>query len=181
MKDALLEIFRQMPRRLLATGLLLLVTLGFWIAVDGYQRPKIAAAQQRWSELRSQVAVAGRNDVSALYRQGNVDLETLKSRIPPKRQFPRLLGEMLEQASSNGITTGPITYKPHDLKDDKLLMYELTMGVSGGYAALKSYLADLQRNRELVVIEDVTFTNSDLFEENVTMDLKLRIYLREDT
>lgn len=180
MKDALLEIVRLRKWWLLCACLLLLLFLGFTIAVDGYQKPKIAAQRERWSELRRQVALAGSRDLSALYRQGNADLAALRERIPPKRQFPRLLGELLEQASSSGVSVGQITYKPRQLGQDRLLVYELSLGVSGGYAAVKSFLADLLKSRELLVVEEVGMTNSDLFEENVTMDLRLTVYLRED-
>lgn len=180
MKEALLEILRLKKRLLIPLVLLLVLTIALFVVVDLYQEQEIAAAQLKWGELRRQVAGAGVRDVSATFRQGRADLETLQGRIPTKRQFPRLLGEILEQAASSGVATGPINYKPHVLKEQKLLAYELSLGVSGGYAAIKSFLADLLKNRELIIVEDVSFTNSDLYEENVTMDLHLTIYLRED-
>lgn len=180
MKEALLEIVRLRKWWLLCAGLLLLLCVGLSVAVDGYQKPKIAARREKWSELRRQVAVAGNRDLSALYRKGNADLAALRERIPPRRQFPRLLGDILEQASSSGVSMGPITYKPRQLGQERLLAYELSLGVSGGYAAVKSFLADLLKSRELLVVDEVTLTNADLFEENVTMDLRLTVYLRED-
>ena len=52
------------------------------------------------------------------------------------------------------------------------------MTVSGSYAAVKSFLGDLQKNSELVIVDSIGLTNSDLYEENVVMDLKLSIYLQ---
>lgn len=180
MRTALLEIFRLKKTFVLAIVPLALLTAALFIIVDVYQEPKIAAAQLKWSGLRRQVAFTGRGDVSAIFRQGAADLERLRTRIPPKRQFPRLLGEILEQAASCGVTTGSMTYKPHLIRGESLLTYELTMAVSGSYAAVKNFLADLRNNRELVVVNTFSLTNSDLFEENLTMDLHLTIYLRED-
>ncbi len=180
MKDALLEFALRKKRILIAVALLAVMTVALFVAVDGYQEPEIAAAQQKWSELRRQVVLAGVGDVSATYRNGKADLEKLGERIPTRRQFPQLLGEILEQAASSGVTTGPITYKPREIRDEKLLAYELSLGVSGRYAAVKSFLADLQKHRELLVVDDVSWVNSDVFEENVTMDLRITIYLRED-
>lgn len=181
MKDAILEIVRQKKRLLIAIALLALLTVALFVAVDGYQLPEIVAAQMKWGDLRRQVVVAGRGDVTNTYKQGKIDLETLKGRIPPKRQFPRLLGDILEQAVSSGVATGPITYKPRVIKDEGLLAYELAMSVNGRYAAIKSFFADLRKFRELVVVDDFSLTNSDVFEENVTMDLHVTIYLRGDT
>ncbi len=182
MRDALLELVRQKKRLLLSVAVLALFTMALFIAVDGYQLPEIVAAQAKWSELRRQVALMGRGDVSSAYRQGKIDLETLKGRIPPKRQFARVLGDILEQAASSGTTIDSITYKPRVVKEDEgLLAYDLTMSVSGRYAALKSFLSDVRKFRELVVINEFGLINSDYFEENVTLDLQMTIYLREDT
>lgn len=180
MREALLEIVRLRKWWLVGVGVLLLLGVGLAIAVDGYQKPLIEARREKWSELRRQVAMAGSRDLTALYRQGNADLARLSERIPPRRQFPRVLGDILEQASSSGVSVGPITYKPHRIDQERLLAYELSLGVSGGYAAVKSFLGDLLKNRELVVVDEVNLTNADLFEENVTMDLRLTVYLRED-
>jgi len=180
MKDAILEIVRQKKRLLIAIALLALLTVALFVVVDGYQMPEIVAAQMKWSDLRRQVVVAGRGDITNTYKQGKIDLETLKGRIPPKRQFPRLLGDILEQTVSSGVVTGPITYKPRVIKDEGLLAYELAMSVNGRYAAIKSFLADLRKFRELVVVDDFSMTNSNVFEENVTMDLHMTIYLRGD-
>jgi type IV pilus assembly protein PilO len=180
MRDAILEMVRRKMRLLIAIALLALLTVALFIVVDGYQVPRIAAAQMKWSDLRRQVAVSGRGDITNTYKQGKIDLETLRGRIPPKRQFPRLLGDILEQAVSSGVTTGPITYKPRVIKDEGLMAYELAMSVNGRYAAIKSFLADLRKFRELVVVDDFSLINSDVFEENVTMDLHVTIYLRED-
>ena len=104
MRDAILEIVRLKKRLLIAVGLLALLALALLIAVDGYQRPGIIAAQMKWSDLRRQVVVAGHADVTNAYKQGKADLATLRGRIPPKRQFPRLLGDILEQAVSCGVS-----------------------------------------------------------------------------
>ena len=181
MKDALLEFFRRKKRLLGAIVALFILTLILFVAVDSYQKPEIAEAQQKWSELRKRASVGRFRDASAIYKKNEADLEKLKERIPSKRMFPQLLGEILEQAASNGVSTGKITYKPLAIEEEKLLAYELSMGVSGGYASVKSFLTDLLKKRELIVVDNVSWINSDAFEENVTMDLRMTIYLKGDS
>jgi type IV pilus assembly protein PilO len=53
------------------------------------------------------------------------------------------------------------------------------MKIDGRYAAIKSFLTDLQNNPELIVVDGFSLTNSDPFEENVVMDLHVTVYLRE--
>ena len=74
--------------------------------------------------------------------------------------------------------TGAVSYKPQTVKGQDLLAYGITMSVSGSYAAVKSFLGDLQRNNELIVVDGISMANSDLFEENVVMEVHVSIYLQ---
>lgn len=179
MNHIILEIIREKKLVLVVILLLILLNALLMILVDSYQAKALVATHTRWSDLRRQAASLGQADAAALYRQGAGDLEKIKTRIPAKREFARVLGDLFESASSSGVSTGSISYKPETIKGEGLLSYQLSISVNGSYAAIKSYLADLQQNPELIVVENVTFSNSDLFVENVTMDLHLTIYLRE--
>lgn len=179
MKQLLLELFQVKKRSLILTGTLLLINIALYAIINGHQSAALKKAQAKWTDLRTRVAAIERGDVSNQYRQGKIDLEKLYSHIPPKRQFPRVLGDILDTAESNRLAIGAITYKPKSIKEEKLLAYNVSMSVAGSYAAVKSFLADLQKNKELVVVENVVFTNSDPFEENVVMDLQLTVYLQE--
>ncbi|MDD5106159.1 MAG: hypothetical protein PHC49_11145, partial [Desulfuromonadaceae bacterium] len=64
------------------------------------------------------------------------------------------------------------------LKEEALLSYQLTLSVTGSYAAIKSYLNDLQGMEELIVVDSVSFANSDLLTEHVVMNIHLSVYLR---
>ncbi|MFA7060064.1 MAG: type 4a pilus biogenesis protein PilO [Pedobacter sp.] len=179
MKQVLLELLRLKKQSLIAIGLLLLSNVVLYAFVSGYQESALIKARADWSNLRRRVAAADRGDVKVAYRQGKSDLERLRSMIPLKRQFPRVLGDVLDAAASSGVAIGSITYKPQVVKDEELLAYIVTMSTSGSYAALKSLLADLQKYHELVVIDGVSFANSDPYVENVSMELHLTVYLRE--
>lgn len=175
-----LEIFRQKWRLLSIIFTLLLVNVAISIVISAYQRPLLADLHTKWSSLRRQVTQAGKMDAMTLYQQGSADLETLKRAIPEKRQFARILSDLLEAAAGNSVEVGPINYKPVQIKEEKLLSYQLTFSVNGSYAAVKSYLADLQEHPELVVVNAVSFANSDMYIENVSMNLRITVYLREE-
>lgn len=179
MNQILLELLRLKKRSLIAIGLLLMVNIVLYLFVSAYQQPALVESHAKWSNLRSRVAVSDRGDVNIIYRQGKSDLEKLRSMIPLKRQFPSVLADIMETAASSGVSTGSITYLPQVLKDENLLAYAVTMTTSGSYAAVKSLLADLQKNHELVVVDGVSLTNSDPFMESVSMELRLTVYLRE--
>jgi type IV pilus assembly protein PilO len=178
MKQAFLELFRQKRRSLIALAVLLLLNVVLYIVINAYLAPAIISSQTTWNDLRQRVAVAGRADVATVYRRGIEDLKKISLRIPVKRQFPRVLGDILDSAASSGVITGAISYKPLAVKGQDLLVYSVSMSVSGSYAAVKSFLGDLQKNNELVVVDGITLANGDLYEENVSMDIRLNIYLQ---
>lgn len=179
MKQAILELLRQKRRFLIFIGSLLLINIILAVFVSSYQRPALRTATKSWDDLRGRVAVIGRGDVGTVYRQGTGDLEKLAVLIPDRRQFPRVVGDILDAAASSGVVTGAMTYIPKVVKNENLLAYSLQMSVTGRYAAIKSFLSDMQKNRELVVIDGISLSNADLFEESVTMELRLTVYLRE--
>lgn len=177
----LLEIVRQKWKLVSVIIALLLLNGIITAVVTVYQIPQLSELQTERGTLQRQLTISGKAAPAALYQQGSSDLETLAKMIPEKKQFARVLSGLLEAASDSGVETGAISYKPAKVKEEPLLSYQLSFSVNGSYAAVKSYLDDIQNNQELVVVDSVTFANSDLFVENVVMDLRVTVYLREGT
>lgn len=179
MKQYMYEILRQKWRLLAVILSLVLCNVILAGVVSMYQLPLLAELQGKWNELRRQSGRGGSADPAALYQQGTADLEQLKKMIPEKREFARVLSDLLESAAGSAVEIGTISYRPVQLKDEPLLSYQMSLSAKGSYAAVKSYLSDLQQNRELLVVDAVSFSNNDLYEENVVMALKITVYLRE--
>ena len=175
----LLEIVRQKKKALLLVAALLLCNIGVFVGINYYLTPTSTSLQLKWSELRRKVAETGRMDINALYKQGQTDLGKVAERIPAKRHFPRVLGDILDTAASNNVSSGNISYKQEAVKDQKLLAYVVTMNVNGSYAGVKSFLADMLVAEELIVIDNLTISQSDAMTENVTMGLNMTVYMRE--
>lgn len=179
MRSFILEIIRQKWRVLIVLTILLLLNLILSVVVSVYQLPELSELQTKWHDLRRKDASTGQVDAVSLYKQGVADIEKLKTRIPVKRDFARVLSELYESAASSGVEVGTVSYKPTQTKDEPLLSYQLTLSVNGSYAAVKSFLSDLQSKPELLVVDTVAFSNSDIYVENVLMDLRITVYLRE--
>lgn len=179
MKHYIFEIFRQKWRLMSVILGLLLLNVALGLVVSAYQLPSLADLQDKWTNLRSQAARSGQVNAAILHKQGTADLEKLKARIPEKREFARVLSELYESAASSAVEVGAVSYKAVKIKEEPLLSYQLSFSVSGSYAAVKSYLSDLQNNQELLVVDTVSYSNSDQFVENVVMNLHLTVYLRE--
>jgi len=179
MMPILLEIFRQKKRSLLLVTFLVLANIAVFVGINYYLSPAATGLQIKWNELRLKVAENGRVDINALYKQGQVDLDKIAERVPAKRHFPRVLGDILDTAASNNVSSGNISYKQEVVKDQKLLAYVVTMNVNGSYAGVKSFLADILVAEELIVIDNLTISQSDAMTENVTMGLNMTVYMRE--
>lgn len=179
MKQLVFEIIRQKWQLLTAITVLLLLNVLLGLVISFYQLPALADMQDSWNKLRNQSYKSRQMDTESLYRQGIADLETIKGRIPQKREFARVLSDLFEAAESSAVEVGAITYKPLQIKEEPLLSYQLSLSVTGSYAAVKSYLADLQNSKELIVVDSVAFSNTNPLEENVIMNLHISVYLRE--
>jgi Tfp pilus assembly protein PilO len=178
MNQAIRELFNQKRSLLIAIAVLLVLTIGLYIAVNVFLDPAIITSQASWNDLRQRVTVAGKADVASVYRRGTEDLKIISAKVPVKRQLPRVLGEILDSAVSSSVSTGAVTYKPQIVKGQDLLSYSVSMTVKGSYAAVKSFLGDLQKNSEMIVVDSVSLSNGYLYEENVAMDIRLSIYLQ---
>lgn len=179
MMPLLLEIARLKKNMLIVVGILLLLNAGLYTGLNFYLEPAVNSVQLKWSDLRRKVAARGHMDVTALYHQGKADLDKLGARLPSKRQFPRVLGDILAAAASNNVTSSNLVYKPELVKDQNLVAYDLTMNVKGSYAGIKSFIADILMIREMVVIDSFMFSQTEATAGNITMNLHLTVFMRE--
>lgn len=178
MNQIVRELIHQKRHLLAVLAIMLILIIGLYVIITAYLAPEIISSQASWADLRQRVAVAGKADVATVYRRGVDDLKKMSALVPVKRQLPRVLGDILDSAASSGVVTGTVSYKPQIVKGQDLLSYSVAMTVNGSYAAVKSFLGDLQKNSEMIVVDGISLTNSDLFEENVVMEIRLSIYLQ---
>ena len=175
------EIFRQIlmmrQRSFVAVAVLVVLNIGLFAYSSAYLQPQLTGLQQKWSEMRLQAASGALIDPASVYRQGRADLETWRGRIPPKKEFAAFIGELFETATNNTLTVGAITYKPAKVKGEDLLAYSIGFNVSGKYAAIKSFIADIEKLKEIAVIDNISLSGkSD--EESVAMRVQMTAYFR---
>jgi len=171
------QIIKARRNFLIAICVLILINIGLYIFSSAYLEPRVASLQNIWSEKRLLAAKGAVMDSAAAYRQGTADLATWRARIYPKKEFARFIGEIFETATNNSLKVGAITYKPQHVKGEDLLAYSIGFNVSGKYAAIKSFIADIQRLREIAVIDNIALSGKTA-EESIEMRLQLTAYFR---
>ena len=175
-KGIIVEILRTHSRILVLLLLLLLLNIALVILLNFYQKPKLEALQNEWFSKRM---VAGSVlDRGSAFDAGTADLVKWRAAIPPKKDMARVVGEIYETAKTNSLTMGTVSYKPDVVKSEKLLVYVLGFTVSGKYAAVKSFLRDIGRLRDIVTIDGISLNNPKLTEETVSLNLSLSVYLK---
>ena len=173
----LLEIIGLRRKSIIFLGLLLLLNMLLVIYSQFRQAPRNEALQIRRNEQQRLLGMGG-GDISAIYRQGSADLATFFAMVPPRKSFARVVGELLEMAHNSGLIVSAVTYKPDPVVSGGLVDYSLSFSVSGNYAGVKSYFADLQRFKEIVVVDQFSLAGGRSTEEVVDLRLNLTLYLQ---
>lgn len=161
-------------------AVLALVNLGLYGYLSAYQEPRLTALHNQWFEKRRTARGGALQDAASIYKQGSADLAAWRARISPKKDFARLVGELFEIAANNSLKVGAVVYKPALVKDENLLAYAISFNVSGKYAAIKSFIADLGRSREMMTIDTITLNNTKATEEAVDLRLQVTAYFRTE-
>lgn len=172
------ETYQARKKTLLVLLALFLVNLVLYLFVALYQNPRVSGLRRQAAE-KAQLAAGGvTQDAAAIYRQGKSDLAAWREKIAPKKEFTRLVGELFELAAGNSLKVGGVSYKPAVIKEENLLAYSIDFNVSGKYAAIKSFIADLARQRNIMYIDNLALNNQKLTEESINMKLQLTAFFR---
>ena len=172
-----LEIVQARLKSIIVLGVLLILNVALAVYALFWQAPRNEALQIRRND-QQRLLSSGGGDISAIYRQGTIDLQTFQTLAPPRKSFARVVGEILEMAHNSGLTVSGVTYKPDPVASGGLIDYVLVFSVVGKYAGVKSYFADLQRFKELVVVDQFSLAGGRTTEEVVDLKLNLTVYLQ---
>lgn len=177
-RELLKQTFVARKNWLLLIFLLLIADIAGFVYASVFQEPRIESLQTNWFEKRRQSSRVNVVDAATVYTQGTKDLQVWESRIPPKKEFARVLGELYEVAGNSSLVVSAVTYKPTTIKDEGLLAYTFDFSVTGRYAGIKSFLSDLQRSRQLFIVDDIAISNQSQTKEDVVLKIKLTTYFR---
>lgn len=158
--------------------LLVVINTAASVYLLGFQEPRLTSLQNTWFDKRKQSTLTGGVDAAKVFAQGKKDLAVWDSKILPKKDFARFLGELFETAANNNVAVKGVTYKPKKVKEDGLLAYSFDCSVSGKYAGIKSFIADLNRSRQVLLVDKISFANISQTKEDVDLKVNLTTYFR---
>lgn len=174
------DIVRLRPKSLAVILLLAILNIGLYFYISYYQQPRLQYLHQQWSEKRRGAGSGNMHDAAAIFRQGTGDLTIWRNKIAAKKDFARLIGSLFDMAAGNSLKVGAVSYKPVTIKEDNLLAFTISFGVSGKYAAVKSFIADLMHSKDIMTLDNITLANTKSTEEAVDLKVQLTAYFKTE-
>lgn len=173
------EILKAQPKTFIVIGALISVNIGIYLYASFYQIPRLEELQSSYFSKRRPAGERAL-DTASVYRQGEEDLKAWRARIIPKKGFAAYLGSLFETAANNSLAPKGMSYKITQLKDESLIAYTMDFNVTGKYGAVKRFIADLGRMREIMTIDNISLSNSKATEDAVALKVQLTVYLRPE-
>lgn len=174
------DIIKSRPKSLAVVLLLVILNCVLFFYSSFSQQPRLQNLRQQWAEKRRAAGSGGVRDAAGIYRQGTEDLAKWRGRITPKKDFARLIGTLFDMASNSSLKVGAVSYRPVPVKQDNLLAFTISFSASGKYAAVKSFIADLMRSKEILTLDNITLSSTKLTEEAIDMKIELTAYFRTE-
>lgn len=180
-REIFLQILQIKKRTLLALLVLLLIAVSLQTFILMYQEKRIEQMSVEWVRHREEEKRgAALVDRETLYKHGLSDLGKFRTRVYPKAQFARFIGELYDMAAKDSLELSSITYKPSLNKDEQLLSYAMTLSVSGMYPNLKKFISDLGSSGNLLTIDSVAMTASGTSPDAVQLQVLITSFFRMD-
>ena len=176
--EILREIIGARRRSFAFVAFLAVLNLALLLYLSLWQTPALAKAQNEWFAQRESLAKGQSLGTAARYQKGVRDLELFRKRLIPKQGFAGFLSELFETAKSNSLGITGITYKPTLIKEEGILSYVISYTVSGKYASLKSFIADLGRYPEMATLDALSLNSTSPTEEAVNLKVQMTVYLK---
>jgi type IV pilus assembly protein PilO len=176
--EMLREIFAVRRRSFGLLAFLVLVDLALVLYPSLWQEPELERSQKAWFAKRDAIARGVDRGVSARYRDAERDLAQFQTRLIDKKDFAAFLSDLFASAKGNSLALKAINYKPTPLKEPGLFSYAITFDVSGKYAGVKSFLADLARLPKMVTLDAVSLGSASPTEESVDLRVQMTVFLK---
>jgi type IV pilus assembly protein PilO len=161
-------------------ALFLVLDLALWLFLSLWQQPALDKAQIDWFAQREAAARGADRGKSARYQDAERDLQQFLARVIDKKDFAAFLSELFATAHSNSLALKTITYKPTPTKEVGITSYAIGFDVTGKYAGVKSFLADLARFPKLVTLDSVALGNSSQTAETVNLRIQMTVFLKTE-
>ena len=178
--DMLRDIIEARRKSFGLLALIALVDLALILYLSLWQDPALEKTQKEWFAKRDAAVRGVDRGVTARYRDAERDLDLFQGRLIGKKDFAGFLSELFAIAKTNSVPIKGITYKSAAIKDQGLVYYVISFSVTGKYASVKSFIADLARFPKMVTLDAISLGNSSPTEESVNLNVQMTVFLKPE-
>lgn len=176
--QSLLDMLAARRKTFTFLAFLLLIALGLEGYLSVFQGPELVRRQQEWFAKREALARGETEADASRYQRGMRDLEQFRKLLIPKREFLATIGQIYGIASRNSLSLQGISYKPGKaISGTQVLPYVVSFQVSGKYAAVKKFLAEMVSFPQMVTVDTMSIGSQKTTEEKVDLKLQTTVYL----
>lgn len=142
------------------------------------QQARLDAAQKSAAQLNEQTVPAGTSRFGAKLSPEE-QLAVFYKMFPDEGSSSQWLEKLMALAAKRGLSLNDGEYKVTREQMGKLLRYQMTLPVKGGYPQIRQFLSDLQGVLPVVALENVQFERQKIADPNVEAKIKLVLYLEQ--
>ena len=158
-------------------GLLLSANLILGLALQAYLVPTVNSREQQLIRLRTELRGGG-DSPAELLAQGEKDLAAFRERIPPYREFTRLVGDLQTLADDSGLDLDQVSYEHKPEKGSDLLRSTVTFTLEGQYRDIKQFIHALEQSSRLIIINEIGLQSVGQEGTDVKLQLSLDTFFR---
>jgi type IV pilus assembly protein PilO len=182
LREILEQLWKSQRGLLVLLGVLLVLNLLFFTALQQFIVPRVAEQESRFLQeqtevrqlLHKQGALA--KSPEQLYVLASQDLSRFQQAVPDYQDFTGLIEELLVLSNRANLNITHISYRSEELPENLLLKFDLNFNVAGDYKQIKKFIHSLEQSVRLIAIKQISLQSAD--NDGVNLRLSLETFFR---
>ena len=181
-RELLEQLWKSHRGLLLLLGILLVLNLLIFAALEQLIVPKVVEQESRFLQRQAEVRQMMRNQgivaitPEQLYVLASQDTSKFQAAVPDYQEFTGLIEELLVLSNRARLNITHINYSSEELKQSSLLKFSLNFNVAGDYEQVKKFIHSLEQSVRLITIKQISLQSSD--DNGVNLRLSLETFFR---
>lgn len=176
------QLWKSQRGLLVLLGVLLILNLLIFAALEQFIVPKVAEQEIRFLQRQAEVRKLIHNQASTaitpeqLYLLASQDVSKFQQAVPDYQDFTSLIEELLVLSNRARLDINQISYSSEELKKSPLLKFSLNFNVVGDYGQVKQFIHSLEQSVRLITIKQISLQSAD--NNGVNLRLSLETFFR---
>lgn len=178
-------LLQQRMQRVTGTYVAIAIGLALTVSAAAVRLNYTLPIQARAAEIRQDLAARDKPVVAGRMDRLPRDLPNDASwshqfyrHFPKKENIPNLLRVIYRTAEGQGLLLAEGSYQLVLLKDTRLAAYQISLPVTGSYAQVRQFVAQLLHALPTVAVDELHFARDAITNAQLEAKIRLTLYLR---